>query len=125
MYPRTFTLPAGLLMTALAGFSQSDRTLTGTVGDAMCGAKHMMTNETAAQCTRECVKQGSDCSGQRRQGLYAERRYQADGQVCWSDRHCFRQAIGHYADSQRDCPAKILKRATGCSSLLAADLYGA
>jgi hypothetical protein len=26
----------------------------------MCGAKHMMTNVTPAQCTRECVKQGSD-----------------------------------------------------------------
>ena len=34
-------------------------TLTGTVTDAMCGAQHMMSNTTAAKCTRECVKQGS------------------------------------------------------------------
>ena len=26
----------------------------------MCGAHHMMKNATPAQCTRECVKQGSD-----------------------------------------------------------------
>ena len=26
----------------------------------MCGANHMMQGATAAQCTRECVKQGSD-----------------------------------------------------------------
>jgi hypothetical protein len=26
----------------------------------MCGAHHMMKDATAAQCTRECVKQGSD-----------------------------------------------------------------
>jgi len=26
----------------------------------MCGAHHMMKAETAARCTRECVKQGSD-----------------------------------------------------------------
>ena len=26
----------------------------------MCGAHHMMQGATAAQCTRECVKQGSD-----------------------------------------------------------------
>lgn len=60
MYLRTFTLLAGLLTAAGAGLSQSGRTLTGTVCDTMCGAKHMVTNVTAAQCTRECVKQGSD-----------------------------------------------------------------
>jgi len=60
MYLRTFTFLAGLLMTAVAAFSQSSQTLTGTVSDTMCGAKHMMTNLTAGQCTRECVKQGSD-----------------------------------------------------------------
>jgi hypothetical protein len=57
---RTFTLLAGLLMAAGVGLSQSGQTLTGTVSDTMCGAKHMMTNVTPAQCTRECVKQGSD-----------------------------------------------------------------
>jgi hypothetical protein len=41
-------------------FAQATQTLTGTVSDAMCGAHHMMKDATAAQCTRECVKQGSD-----------------------------------------------------------------
>jgi hypothetical protein len=60
MYIRTFALLAGLSMTAAAAFSQSGQTLTGTVSDTMCGAKHMMTNVSAAECTRACVKQGSD-----------------------------------------------------------------
>lgn len=60
MYRRAFPFFAGLLISAVAGFSQSGQTLTGTVSDTMCGAKHMMTNVTPAQCTRECVKQGSD-----------------------------------------------------------------
>lgn len=34
-------------------------TLTGTVGDAMCGAKHMMAGDEAS-CTQACVKKGSD-----------------------------------------------------------------
>src|SRR3981081_2379453 len=41
-------------------FAQAAQTITGTVSDAMCGAHHMMKDATAAQCTRECVKQGSD-----------------------------------------------------------------
>lgn len=36
------------------------RTLTGVVSDSMCGAEHMAKDKTAAQCTRECVKGGSD-----------------------------------------------------------------
>ena len=44
----------------LAACDQSIQTLTGTISDAMCGAHHMMQGATAAQCTRECVKQGSD-----------------------------------------------------------------
>src|SRR5205807_7896217 len=55
-----FTFLAGLSMTAVAAFSQSGQTFTGTVSDSMCGAKHMMTNVSAAECTRTCVKQGSD-----------------------------------------------------------------
>ena len=35
-------------------------TLSGVVSDSMCGAKHMMKNKTPAECTRECVKSGSD-----------------------------------------------------------------
>jgi hypothetical protein len=34
-------------------------TVTGVVGDAMCGVKHMMGGDDPG-CTRECVKQGSD-----------------------------------------------------------------
>jgi hypothetical protein len=49
-------LGAGLLVTpALAGKAE---TLTGEVGDAMCGAKHEMAG-SPAECTRECIKQGS------------------------------------------------------------------
>ncbi len=60
MYRRTFSLPTFLILASVAGFSQSSQTLTGTVSDSMCGAKHMMANVSPAQCTRECVKQGSD-----------------------------------------------------------------
>lgn len=38
----------------------ADKTLTGVVSDSMCGAKHMAKDKTPAQCTRECVKAGSD-----------------------------------------------------------------
>jgi hypothetical protein len=60
VYLRTLTLASGLLLAAVAALPQSAQTLTGTVTDAMCGAKHMMTNVSPAQCTRECVKQGSE-----------------------------------------------------------------
>ena len=36
------------------------QSFSGTISDSMCGAHHMMKNETPAQCTRECIKQGSD-----------------------------------------------------------------
>ncbi len=51
---------AALILTSSLAIAQATKTLTGTVSDAMCGKKHMMKNETAAQCTRECVKEGSD-----------------------------------------------------------------
>jgi hypothetical protein len=51
---------AGLVFTASLIIAQATQTLTGTVSDAMCGKKHMMQGVTAAQCTRECVKSGSD-----------------------------------------------------------------
>ena len=48
-------LVAGLaLSTAYAAGSKS---FTGTVSDAMCGAKHAMGNP--AECTRACVSKGS------------------------------------------------------------------
>ena len=39
--------------------SSKTQTLTGTVSDTHCGAKHAMTNVSAAECTRMCVKTGS------------------------------------------------------------------
>ena len=51
---------AGLMLTASFADAQVAKTLTGTVSDAMCGKTHMMKGESAAQCTRECVKSGSD-----------------------------------------------------------------
>jgi hypothetical protein len=54
------SLFASLIMSASGAFPQTAHTLTGTVTDTMCGAKHMMANASPAQCTRDCVKQGSD-----------------------------------------------------------------
>jgi hypothetical protein len=51
---------AALVLGAASLFAQAAQTITGTVSDAMCGAHHMMKDATAAQCTRECVKRGSD-----------------------------------------------------------------
>jgi hypothetical protein len=42
-----------------AAASAKTTTVTGTVGDVMCGTKHMMASDEAG-CTRECVKKGSD-----------------------------------------------------------------
>jgi hypothetical protein len=58
------TRNAGVLLLSLlmiVGLSVSTavaagKTYTGTVSDAMCGAKHM---GSAAECTRACVKKGS------------------------------------------------------------------
>jgi hypothetical protein len=46
-----------LLLTALA-FAGKGQTFTGTVSDAMCGAKHMMEGSPAT-CVRACVQKGS------------------------------------------------------------------
>ena len=48
------------LLSATGAVAQSAQTVTGTVTDAMCGAHHMMKDKSAAECTRECVKEGSD-----------------------------------------------------------------
>jgi hypothetical protein len=56
-----FIAPVAALALGAAGlFAQASQSITGTVSDAMCGAHHMMKDATPAQCTRECVKQGSD-----------------------------------------------------------------
>ncbi len=55
-----------VLLTAVSAFAQTSakpaagQTLTGVVSDSMCGAKHMAKDKSAADCTRECVKAGSD-----------------------------------------------------------------
>lgn len=48
---------AALSLTAAIAQAEQFR---GTVTDAMCGKQHMMKNLSAAECTRECVKAGSD-----------------------------------------------------------------
>jgi hypothetical protein len=35
------------------------KTFVGTIGDSMCGAKHMMAGESDKDCTLECVKAGA------------------------------------------------------------------
>lgn len=47
-------------LSTLSLFAQATQTIAGTVTDAMCGAHHMMKNATPGQCTRACIKQGSD-----------------------------------------------------------------
>jgi hypothetical protein len=57
---------AGLVLSALmiaclasaSAFAAGGKTYTGTVSDAMCGAKHEM-GGSDAQCTRACVSKGS------------------------------------------------------------------
>lgn len=47
------------LVLGSAAAAAEKATVTGVVGDAMCGVKHAMGGDDA-DCTRECVKQGSD-----------------------------------------------------------------
>ncbi len=60
MHLRISALFLSVVLSAVAASAQSSQAITGTVTDAMCGAHHMMQGKTPAQCTRECVKQGSD-----------------------------------------------------------------
>lgn len=46
------------LLAAGVSLSAATMTLKGTVSDAMCGAKHPVAD--AAECTKACVKKGSD-----------------------------------------------------------------
>ena len=48
-----------LLVNAPLLESAQKKTLTGTISDAMCGAKHKMGDVSAAQCTTGCVGMGS------------------------------------------------------------------
>lgn len=60
MQIKFFSPFAVLALGAAFLMAQAPQTLTGTVTDSMCGAHHMMKDKTPAECTRECVKQGSD-----------------------------------------------------------------
>lgn len=60
MQIKFFSPFAVLALGAASLMAQAPQTLTGTVTDSMCGAHHMMKDKTPAECTRECVKQGSD-----------------------------------------------------------------
>jgi hypothetical protein len=57
---RISTLFLSLALSTITAFAQSSQSITGTATYAMCGAHHMMQGKTPAQCTRECVKEGSD-----------------------------------------------------------------
>lgn len=56
MIKRLMIVTALSLTSAVAQAQQ----FRGTITDAMCGKQHMMKNATAAECTRECGKSGSD-----------------------------------------------------------------
>ena len=60
MKSRLMTLAAAVVLSASIVLAQGAQTFTGTVSDSMCGAHHMMAGKSAAECTRECVKEGSD-----------------------------------------------------------------
>jgi hypothetical protein len=49
---------AGVFVAAGTSLNAATMTLKGTVSDAMCGAKHPVAD--AAECTKACVKKGSD-----------------------------------------------------------------
>ena len=58
---RIFAFAAGLVLAGSMTFSfaaDKPQTLTGTVSDAMCGAKHAMAGNPA-ECTRACIQHGS------------------------------------------------------------------
>lgn len=57
---KTYSFSLFALAMLIATADAQPTTLTGVVSDAMCGAHHMMKGASPAQCTRACVKQGSD-----------------------------------------------------------------
>jgi len=52
------TVVAFVVLTVSSAFAAKGTTFTGTVSDAMCGAKHAMPGDDAG-CTRACVAKGS------------------------------------------------------------------
>lgn len=53
----------GLLLAASLSLASPEKvatkTFVGSIGDSMCGAKHMMPGESDKDCTLECVKSGA------------------------------------------------------------------
>jgi hypothetical protein len=56
----TVILTYAAILGAVAFAQNKEQTFTGVVSDNMCGKQHMAKDKSAAQCTRECVKTGSD-----------------------------------------------------------------
>ena len=54
----TLALGAGLTVSSASAGGKA-QTFTGQVGDAACGAKHVMMPGDDAGCTRACVRRGS------------------------------------------------------------------
>lgn len=54
------TLTTCNIVVSQAQKSSQSKMFEGTVSDKMCGAKHVAKDKSAAECTRECVKMGSD-----------------------------------------------------------------
>ncbi len=52
------TFQTSQLIAQSAKTTGTEKTLTGTISDAMCGATHMAKDKTPADCTRLCVQQG-------------------------------------------------------------------
>jgi hypothetical protein len=54
---------AGVLLAAsfslAAPGKDAPKTYVGSIGDSMCGAKHMMPGESDKDCTLGCIKEGS------------------------------------------------------------------
>jgi hypothetical protein len=56
---RVAALSFAVALLVPAAFATKAQSFTGTVSDAMCGAKHMMEGDPAA-CLRACVQKGSN-----------------------------------------------------------------
>jgi hypothetical protein len=52
-------LIAASLSAGSALLRAATQTFDGTISDSMCGKKHMMPGKSDAECTKECVKEGS------------------------------------------------------------------
>jgi hypothetical protein len=71
-------MPAGTPGNKSKASSAAPATLTGIVSDAMCGAHHMAKDKSAAECTRECVKQGTKYALVVEKKVYTLERHEAE-----------------------------------------------